>query len=138
MANIRTAAPDDQESIRNIYTSVTGSVLQEDDCERLIGDGGLLVAEVNGRLIAFGGIDLQAMEQVKWLYVLPENQVSGVGSKLLRSLEHIGWRAGLSALRVHSAPDATEFYRKHGYRRIEEQEPPGHDHEGVEMVKERE
>jgi len=51
-------------------------------------------------------------------------------------LESIGWEAGLDLLRVHSAPGAVNFYRRHGYRLVETAAQLGHDHEGVEMMKE--
>ena len=86
----------------------------------------------------FGGIDLQAAEQLKWLYILPGYQGTGLGSRLLQHVEKIGWEAGLSFLRLHAAPASVEFYRKRGYRAVEEGELIGHDHEGVEMWKERE
>ncbi len=140
MFQIRHAKTEDQEYIQQIYISFVGpQASQNRACwELLIRAGGLFVAEVEGAIIGFGGIDLHAAEQLKWLYLLPRYQGAGLGSRLLQQLEKIGWEAGLSFLRLHAAPAAVEFYRKHGYRAVEEMEQIGHDHEGVEMWKERE
>lgn len=138
MFEIRTASPEDKESIQEIYISAVGSLTAsaEADWDPLIRAGGLLVAQEAGRIIGFGGLDVNAKEQLKWLYLLPQQQGAGVGSAILQRLEVIGWAAGLKSLRLHSAPGAVEFYRKHGYETVAEVEQIGHDHEGVEMVKE--
>ena len=136
---IRAAKPEDRESIQRIYESRVAYRASQDEtiCDRLIQAGCLLVAQTEGQIIGFGGIDLNALEQVKWLYLLPQYQGAGVGSKILRQLESIGWEAGCDSLRLHSAPQAVEFYRRQGYREVGATEHLRHDHEGVEMVKER-
>ena len=139
MYEIRRARPEDKESILRIYTSVVMPAPAPDVAylSQSIQTGGLLVAETGDRLlIGFGGIDVHAREQLKWLYLLPEHQRAGVGSALLQRLEALAWEAGLNSLRLHSAPGAVEFYRRHGYRAVEVEEQIGHDHDGVEMVKE--
>ena len=140
MFQIRPARTEDQESIQQIYISFVGPQANQNKSswEQLIRAGGLFVAQAEGVIIGFGGIDLHAAEQLKWLYLLPRYQGAGLGSQLLQRLEKIGWEAGLSFLRLHAAPAAVEFYRKRGYRAVEEVEQIGHDHEGVEMWKERE
>ena len=138
MFEIRTATTEDIESIRRIYISVVGSQANQNESqwEQLIRARGLLVAETNGRTVGFGGIDVNAAEQVKWLYLLPQFQGAGVGSEILRQLETIGWKVGLSSLRLHSAPEAVEFYQRHGYKPVDAAEQREHDHDGVQMVKE--
>ena len=140
MFQIRSATTEDQESIEQIYISFVGLQANQIEAgwEQLIRSGGLLVAQAEGVIVGFGGIDLQAAEQLKWLYILPEYQGTGLGSQLLQHLETIGWETGLKLLRLHAAPAAVEFYRKRGYRAVAEGELIGHDHEGVEMWKERE
>jgi GNAT superfamily N-acetyltransferase len=136
---IRAAWLDDKEAIQEIYGSLFGpdARLDEAHLDQLIYAGGLLVTELDGQVIGFGGIDVSAAEQINWLYLLPAHQGFGVGSEILQRLEAIGWSTGLNSLRLHSAPGAVEFYRQHGYRPVEAAEQHGHDHEGVEMVKER-
>lgn len=140
MSKIRIARLEDKETVQRIYYAVVGrthSDRDEANWDRLIRQGGLVVAKAEGRIIGFGGIDVHGAEQVKWLYLLPEHQGAGIGSEILRRLESIGWEAGLDALRLHSAPGAVNFYLRHGYRRVETAARLGHDHEGVEMMKER-
>lgn len=138
MFEIRNAIPGDKESIRQIYILAVGpqGTPNEAHWDELIRAGGLLVAQTDGGIIGFGGIDVNATEQVKWLYLLPQHQGIGVGSEILQRLEGIGLEAGLNSLRLHSAPGAVEFYERHGYRALEGAGKLGHDHEGVEMVKE--
>jgi GNAT superfamily N-acetyltransferase len=137
-ALIRTANKQDWESIQRIYSYVVGPPSgQERAWSRLIETDCVLVADADGEIVGFGGIDLQATEQVKWLYLLPEYQGAGLGSQILAQLEQIGWNAGLSEIRLHAAPDATEFYRRHGYLELPSEERTVHDHEGVEMIKRR-
>jgi GNAT superfamily N-acetyltransferase len=138
MSQIRIAQPEDKETIQRIYHAVVGPHAEQDEArwDRLLQQGGLVVAQAEGRIIGFGGIDVHAAEQVKWLYLLPKHQGAGFGSEILNRLECIAWEAGLDLLRVHSAPGAVNFYRRHGYRLVETAAQIGHDHEGVEMMKE--
>ena len=137
---IRRARPGDRDAIREIYTSAAGSHAGLDAARRdqLVEAGALLVAEDQGRVIGFGSIEVSAGEHVRWLYVLPGRQKGGVGSALLNRLEQIGWEAGLKSIRLHAAPAAAGFYRRNGYEEVMEAARVGHDHDGVEMVKERE
>lgn len=135
---IRPAGVSDKESINRIYYCMVGPPAgQESVWERLLHDGGLLVAERDHDVIAFGGIEVTAIEQLKWLYVLPEFQRLGIGQQLLHELERIGWNGGLTALHVHAAPGAEDFYARNGYVRLDPSEQVRHDHEGVEMIKRR-
>ncbi len=139
MLEIRVAQPEDKETIKRIYQAVVGRQSDRDEArwDRLIKQGGVVVAHAEGQIIGFGGIDVHATEQLTWLYLLPQHQGAGLGSEILERLESIGWEAGLSSLRVHSAPAAVNFYRRHGYRLIDTAAHLWHDHEGVEMIKER-
>jgi GNAT superfamily N-acetyltransferase len=139
MSETRIAQAEDKEAIQRIYDEVVGPQANQDEArwDRLIQQGGLVVATDEGRIVGFGGIDVDAAEQVKWLYLRPQHQGAGLGSEILRRLEGIGWEAGLDSLRVHSAPRAVNFYRRHGYRLVETEAQTEHDHEGVEMTKNR-
>jgi GNAT superfamily N-acetyltransferase len=137
---IRRARPEDRKSVREVYASAAGegAVFDEAHLDRLIRDGGVLVAEETSRVIGFGSIEVDAAEHIKWLYVLPEHRGGRVGSELLGRLERVGWEAGLTSIRLHAALGAVGFYRRNGYRAAGPQEGVGHDHAGAEMVKERE
>src|SRR2546422_5928506 len=90
MFEIRNARAEDQDSIRQIYISAVGPQRRfNEHWEQLIQAGGLLVAEMDDCIIGFGGIDVSATEQLKWLYLLPQRQGAGIGSQLLSRLESI-------------------------------------------------
>lgn len=140
--HLRQAAIEDSEAIQRVYCYIVGPPTgQERIWNRLIQQGRLIVAEVEGAVIGFGGIDIDATEQLKWLYVLPEYQGAGIGARLLNELEQLGWSSGLRAIRLHAAPGAAEFYQRHGYSRVagdhSENNRVVHDHEGMEMIKHR-
>ena len=137
MFETRIACLPDKESIREIYLSAIDSApaLDEAYWDHLIEEGCLIVALEVDQVVGFGGIDVNATEQLKWLYILPQYQGAGVGSAILQQLEGVGWKAGLKKLRLHAAPAAVEFYRRHGYETVAPAEQIGHDHEGVEMFK---
>lgn len=134
---IRIANAEDIDSIESIFEAATGTQGQQAHWNRLVDAGGLVVAETDEEIVGFGGIDLGAVEQVKWLYVRGSHQGSGVGSQILARMEEIGWRAGLNVIRLHSAPGAEQFYRKHGYEVVDPGDLIGHDHDGFELVKRR-
>jgi ribosomal protein S18 acetylase RimI-like enzyme len=95
----------------------------------------VIVAERERQVIGFGGIDLQATEQIKYLYILPEHQRGGAGTEVLRELEKAVWAAGIEEVRLHSSPGAVGFYVRQGYKEVEAADQVGHNHEGVEMIK---
>ena len=135
--SVRLATAEDFESIQRVYSCVIGPPTgQERTWTRLIAGGGMVVAKVDAQIAGFGGIDSEAVEQLKWLYVMPEYQGAGLGTEILKQLEEIGWSRGLTAIRLHAAPGAFLFYRRHGYREVE-REDLAHDHEGIMMVKDR-
>jgi len=135
--SVRLATAEDLESIQRVYSYVIGPPTgQERTWTRLISGGAMVVAEVDAQIAGFGGIDSDAVEQLKWLYVMPEYQGAGVGTELLKQLEEIGWSRGLDAIRLHAAPGAFLFYRKHGYREVQGDDV-SHDHDGITMIKER-
>ena len=137
MVTIRHATLLDKPSIEGVYATVVGTslVLADDEWRRWFSLAGMVVAEEDNRVIGFGGIDVTAEEQLRWMYLLPEFQRGGVGSRILHELETLAWSSGLQSIRVHSTPGAIQFYAKRGYTRVPDQEQLGHDHEGVEMVK---
>ena len=135
--SVRLATAEDLESIQRVYSYVIGPPSgQERAWIRLISGGCMIVAEVDQQIAGFGGLDPDAVEQLKWLYVLPECQSAGIGAEILKQLEEIGWLRGLTAIRLHAAPGALLFYRRQGYTEVE-RDDVAHDHEGITMIKER-
>ena len=97
--SLRLATAEDLESIQRVYSYVIGPPTgQERTWSRLVAVGCMVVAEVEGQIAGFGGIDSDAVEQLKWLYVMPEYQGAGVGTAILKRLEEIGWSRGLGAI----------------------------------------
>jgi GNAT superfamily N-acetyltransferase len=133
---IRSAKLTDKNLIEVVYRKSTGTKLRLDELEwhRWIDNKGLLVAEMDGCVVGFGGIDVSAREQLKWLFLIPEYQGRGIGSILLKKLEAVGWSCGLQSILLHSTPRSEMFYRKAGYIPIPIPQID-HDHDGIEMVK---
>jgi GNAT superfamily N-acetyltransferase len=136
---IRIATSEDRNPIEQVYRASAGTRFLLDEAEwiRWIQNGGLLVAELDGRVVGFGGLDVHAKEQLKWLFLLPEFQGRGIGSKLPAKLEEVGWRCGLKSIRLHSTAHSEKFYRKTGYMPVAPDSQFGHDHDGIEMIKTR-
>lgn len=74
-----------------------------------------------GDVLFYGAFDRETMvgvgavkdaSHVLLLYVLPQEQRRGVGSRLLKRLLR---RTGAAAVTVNAAPDAVPFYEKHGF-----------------------
>ena len=137
--SVRAATLKDVEAIGRIYRAAIreGKDLNDKYWDKAIERGGIFVAEIEGIVIGFGGIDFGAMEQIRYLYVAPEHQRSGlrVGLRILRTLEAAARQKGIELLRLHSTPNAVRFYEKAGYSAVELEHAIGHDHPGVEMAK---
>jgi len=137
MANIRRATLLDRQSVEDVYATVTGTSLSlsDDEWHHWLNVHGIVIAEADDRVIGFGGIDTTAREHLRWLYLLPEFQRSGVGSRILSDLERVAWKSGLQSIRLHATPNAVQFYAKRGYTLVPRNQQLGHDHDGVEMIK---
>ena len=137
MANLRRATVLDRQSVEDVYAIVAGTSLSlsDDEWHHWLNVDGIVIAEVDDRVIGFGGIDISAREHLRWLYLLPEFQRSGVGSRILSDLERVAWAIGLQSIRLHATPDAVRFYSKRGYTRVPDNQQLSHDHDGVEMMK---
>ena len=139
MVKLRRATPSDRREIESVYERTVGSSfnVSDDEWRRCLSSEGVVIAEHDERLIGFGCIDVNAKEQVRWIFIVPEFQSTGIGSRILNELETRAWGCGLRSIRLHSAPGAEIFYRKHGYSHVSDEEELGHDHDGVEMIKHR-
>ena len=77
----------------------------------------VLVALADQRLVATGALD---DDQLATFFVHPHYQRRGVGTRLLRALEHAAREAGTRRLRVEASLTGAPFYERHGYRRVGE------------------
>jgi len=136
---VRAATLTDVEAIWRIYraTNPEGKNLNDQYWDNTIQHGGMFVAEIDGRSIGFGGIDFDSTEQIRYVYVSPEYQRSGLraGLRILETLEAAARQNGIELVRLHSTPNAVGFYEKAGYSAVPVEDTIGHDHPGVEMAK---
>ena len=135
---VRLASLNDANAIRNIYRAALSETLSHDQSlPKISRQGGLYIAELRETAIGFGGIDFDATEQIRYVYVIPEYQRSGlrVGLRILETMEAAARQRGIRLVRLHSTPDAVRFYEKAGYSAVEPKDLIGHDHPGVEMAK---
>lgn len=135
MFTIRLAGTEDKPTIQKLYVAMAGRDFNDEDLDYVLATTGMVVAEAGDAIVGFGGIDIHARVQLRWLYVLTDYQRCGVGSEILKRLEKIGWNTHLTSLRVHSTPEAVNFYRKHAYQFDEV--GIQQDHEGIGLVKSR-
>ena len=75
------------------------------------------VAELNGKVVGFA---LLHDSSVRAIYVHPDFQKKGIGSRLLAHLEEEASSKGLHSLQLESSLNARSFYESHGYRVIKE------------------
>jgi ribosomal protein S18 acetylase RimI-like enzyme len=92
----------------------------------LASDELFLVAEINNEIIGFAGIQFGSPEsdytRLHKLYVLPNYQGSGIGKDLLNEVEKqaISRQTQAIHLNVNKRNIATEFYKKNGFKTLEE------------------
>lgn len=75
------------------------------------------VAESDGKIIGFAALRHQ---RICAMYVHPDHQNRGFGSRLLSRLEAEAARKGIHHLRLNASLDAGSFYEGKGYRVISE------------------
>jgi N-acetylglutamate synthase-like GNAT family acetyltransferase len=135
---IRPASLNDADAIWAIYQATIPETTRNDQhLEKVLLQGGMFIAELKETAIGFGGIDFEATEQIRYVYVIPEYQRSGLraGLRILETLEAAARQNGIESLRLHSTPNAVGFYKKAGYSAVPAEHTGGHDHPGVEMAK---
>ncbi len=75
----------------------------------------LFVAEVDGKIIGFGGIILKE-RVITAVYVHPAYTGRGTGSLILSELEAIARKSALNCLKLYSTLNAVSFYAAAGYQ----------------------
>jgi N-acetylglutamate synthase-like GNAT family acetyltransferase len=73
-----------------------------------------LVAEQDGNIIATAAIE---SDHIVTFFVHPEWQRKGVGTSLLRALEHTAQALGAHRLVAEASLTGASFYERHGYSR---------------------
>lgn len=88
--------------------------------ERTLGERDVWVAEAQGRILGFFGLEYprDGISEVNPIFVEPDLQQGGVGRALWRKLEERARFAGARAIGLDSDPNAVGFYEKMGCRLI--------------------
>jgi GNAT superfamily N-acetyltransferase len=86
------------------------------------------VAELSGKVVGFSSIQ---KHEVSALYVHPDHQNKGIGSKLLARVEAEAIRHGIHRLTLFASMNSRQFYESHGYRVIREMLYPLNDGESM-------
>ncbi len=84
--------------------SATWDTIQENIC---------IVAEINGTIVGFG--DVTEKGYVDRLYTHKDFQNLGIGSQILKRLEHHARQLGLKEVYTESSITAKTFFERHGY-----------------------
>ena len=78
----------------------------------LLGQRQVYVATLKGRVVGTASLDAQVVRSV---FVEPGLQGSGIGTKLMSTLETVAANKGVKVLKVPSSITAESFYRALGY-----------------------
>lgn len=75
------------------------------------------VAELSGKVVGFSSMQ---KHEVSALYVHPDYQGTGIGSKLLARVETEALKHGISRITLFASMNSRHFYEAHGYHVIRE------------------
>lgn len=132
--SIRSVEPDDKDKIYNIYKKAIKEsehfsekrekalmFSKEDMPERIYrGDySRTVIAEHNGQIIGWGSLMLDEAA-LDGLFIDPEYQSAGVGTRILDEIENIARIEGLNRIILLTNPGIEDFYIKNGYTKIDE------------------
>lgn len=76
------------------------------------------VAVIDGVVVGTASLDVRVVRSV---YVAPSHQGTGVGSRLMDTIEHLAREQSFDALSVPSSTTAQLFYERRGYVSVREQ-----------------
>jgi putative acetyltransferase len=86
------------------------------------------VAELSGKVVGFSSMQ---KHEVSALYVHPDYQGKGIGSKLLTRVEAEAVRHGIHRLTLFASMNSRHFYEAHGYHVTREMLYPLNDEESM-------
>ena len=66
---------------------------------------------------------IDAISQIRYMAIKKEYSRQGYGSKLIKYLEDISYKHGIQKVFLNSRVNAVNFYKKNGYRVVEEVKP---------------
>lgn len=95
------------------------SAVRARELTRMLDAGGALwvVAELEGSVVAFGSLAVQARE-LQGVYVAPSVARCGLGSRILEELERSARARGIASLELVTPLNAEKFFARHGYHVI--------------------
>jgi ribosomal protein S18 acetylase RimI-like enzyme len=95
-------------------------ITEQDDLES--DDFPIMVCEVDGIPIGVGRAHFisEHEAQIRSISVEPDWSGKGIGSMVLKELEKIVTAKGAKRIIIHSRSNAVEFYKKHGYKVVEQ------------------
>jgi len=81
-----------------------------------------LTAWLGGRLVGVGRVHFNSPEQaqIRYMAVEPDCSGQGIGSLILRGLEERAAQRGAKTVVLNARDKALNFYRKHGYRLLDQ------------------
>jgi len=128
---IRKAAPADRDAIWNLFFSSVlthlgthyehqevlsfANSVEPESFGASTPTASTLVAEDDGRIVAFGQFDA-ASSEVLSLYVAPEYTGRGTGTTLLKMFEEMAKEVGSGWIQAGSTLNAVGFFEKQGYK----------------------
>ena len=75
----------------------------------------VIVFEEDERIVGVIGLK---KNQLKSLYILPEHQNKGIGTKLAKAIEQKARQKGIKKIWMEANPDAIKFYERFGYKKV--------------------
>lgn len=75
----------------------------------------IMLFEENGKILGVVGLK---GNQLKSLYILPEYQNRGIGTKLAKAIEQKAGQKGVKKIWMEANPDAVKFYNRLGYKKV--------------------
>jgi putative acetyltransferase len=131
---LRSFNPEDAEPLAEVYRDAVRTIgphayteqqvntwaLYPDDIDEFrarLSRGLTLVAEEEGRVVAFGQLELD--DHLAFIYCLGSHCRKGIGSAIYRELEAHAFQKGVVRIHTEASRISQPFFSKHGYEVIE-------------------